>query len=389
MNPARDLRLTERRPRLCRLRPAEADFLRAHHPTTLALVPTATRHLYRVTPAGVAGVVVTPWRRVVISPKLPISNLLYLLAADAHITPDDHARPADGGAVLDLLAAMLADRLDDRLARGLHKGYRERDRHGPYLVGQLDVPATVRAGPGRLDQLHCRHDELTADLPCNQLPRAAAALLAGSPLVGAAARHRLAQALAGLGGISDVPLSQLLDHPAPPGYESLLALCRLLAHGQAPGERPGGAPCPAVLVSLERLFEQYVTGAVAAAFGEGEVAPQETTAVSQAPGQPGLSVRPDVTVRRGGEVIVVDAKWKRLPREALVTEDVYQALAYAALLGAGRAVLVYPGRRRAMGYAFARTPLRLEVRGLDVAGPLARCARARRRLGRDLRRALG
>ena len=71
MTPRRDLHLTERRPRLCRLPPGEVDFLRARHAAALDLAPTAARHVWRVTPAGVAGVLVTPWRRVVISPKLP------------------------------------------------------------------------------------------------------------------------------------------------------------------------------------------------------------------------------------------------------------------------------------------------------------------------------
>jgi hypothetical protein len=102
--------------------------------------------------------------------------------------------------------------------------------------------------------------------------------------------------------------------------------------------------------------------------------------------QPGLTIRPDLVVRRAGEVLVLDAKWKRLPAHALITDDVYQALSYGTLLGAGRAVLVYPGRRRRREYTFANAPLRLEARCLDVAGPLARCRKARERLMRHLRR---
>jgi 5-methylcytosine-specific restriction endonuclease McrBC regulatory subunit McrC len=86
-------------------------------------------------------------------------------------------------------------------------------------------------------------------------------------------------------------------------------------------------------------------------------------------------------------VLVVDAKWKRLPQGALITSDVYQVLAYCAALGVGRAALVYPGRRnRKWEYAFAHAPVRLEVHTLRVVGSRRACQAAARRLARALQR---
>src|SRR5262245_1947443 len=96
-DPRRPLLLTERTPRLCRLPPADVAYLLQQHRTRLELLPTGERHRYRVTPAGVAGVIVAPTRRLVISPKIPLRNLLYLLDPLAHLdTQPDRVAPADG-----------------------------------------------------------------------------------------------------------------------------------------------------------------------------------------------------------------------------------------------------------------------------------------------------
>ena len=92
--------------------------------------------------------------------------------------------------------------------------------------------------------------------------------------------------------------------------------------------------------------------------------------------------------RDGRPVAVLDAKWKRLRGTPLVTEDVYQVLAYAAALGVDRAVLVYPGRRnRVWEYALARAPVVVEVRTLRVLGSREACARSLQRFAVSLGRA--
>src|SRR5205807_345061 len=133
-------------------------------------------------------------------------------------------------------------------------------------------------------------------------------------------------------------------------YRPLLDLCRLLADCLAPTERAGAVACPTFLLNMERVFEQYVTAGVVRAFAGSDryrVAVQPLHHVSRpASGQPDLVMRPDVTLARDGRsIVVLDAKWKRLDRSPLLTDDVYQVLAYCTALDVQRATLVYPGRR--------------------------------------------
>jgi 5-methylcytosine-specific restriction enzyme subunit McrC len=357
------------------------------HRTHLDLAPTPTRHVWRVTPAGVAGVILTARRRIVISPKIPLRNLLFL--TDDEREPD-RVQPSDDAGVLGPLAERLARLMSERAAAGLHRDYREMTHQGPYLVGQLDLAAQLRRPAGRKDQLHSRHDAFTADLPCNQVPRTLAQALAGSPLLGPAARGRLAQALAGFAHVAETTLTpdvlgELRSPRLPESYRPLAGLCLLLADALAPGLGAGATPAPAMLVSLERWFEQYLTKTIEEAFfmDPQRVSAQRTRLV----GHPDVTVRPDVTLERGGAPrVVVDAKWKRLSAAGPESADLYQVLAYATLLGAPRAVLAYPGGRGGGEWTFDHTPVRVLARTLDVSGPAERCRRARERLGQELRR---
>jgi 5-methylcytosine-specific restriction enzyme subunit McrC len=387
--------LTERVTRQVRLAPVDVEFLLARHRGHLDLRPAGHRHRYLVTPLGHVGVLVAPSCRLVIRPKVPLQNLLILLEPTVSLpASDDSSSPEPAGELLDFLGVHLASLLTERAATGLHRDYRERDDEGPVLHGRLDLPAQLRETPGRKDRLHGRVEDLSVDVPCNQAAKATAERLLSSGLLSDGAGQALARALRGYEGVSAAPLGPELFARAQPdrrteAYRPLLDLCRLLADALAPGERCGDVAGPAFLLDLERVFERYLTRGVCAAFADtpGVVAVQPSHRFPGDEPAPEIVLRPDVTLNRDGRpVLIVDAKWKRLPREALVTSDVHQALAYGAALGARRALLVYPGRRDRRWTFTLTTTLQLEVRTLAVTGSRERCRRSLRRLGRTLRR---
>jgi 5-methylcytosine-specific restriction enzyme subunit McrC len=379
-----DLHLTERRARLCRLGGDEVRHLVEHHRGAVELAPTARRGVWRVAARGVVGVLNTPLRRVVISPKIPTANLLLLLDSTSTL---DGAGAAGGDAVLQLLAGRLASLMRERSRAGLHRDYRARSHEGPVLLGALDVAAQMRQPIERRDRLHGRVDEFTPDIECNQLPRAVAATAIRSGVLDTATRVLLQQAVAGFADVSDLEPDALLPSlarmPEPAGYGPLLDLCRVLL-----GVPGGGGERRSLLVSLERLFERFVCRCAEEAIaGRADLAvrAQATTVIGD---PPGLLLRPDLAILCGGiPTVIVDAKWKRLPEDGQIPEDVYQALAYACFLGTRRAVLVYPGRRRMVRrFVPEGHDVCVEVRTVAVSGSAARCRRERLRLQRELLR---
>jgi 5-methylcytosine-specific restriction enzyme subunit McrC len=322
-----------------------------------------------------------------------MANLFHLLDPTGDLAlADDRAAPASGAEILDFLAGRLVRLLNDRAAAGLHRGYAERCDSGPYLQGQLDLPAQLRDPNIRKDHFHCRYEEFTADIPCNQVPRATAELVLRSPLVGESVRTALRQSLSAFTEVRPIPLGSDSFQAALPdrlteAYRPLLELCRLLTESLGPGDTAGSATCPSFLLDLERVFERYVTGGIVTAFSGKAVCTVSIQplllASAPAAGQPDLRIRPDILIDHAGQPrMVIDAKWKGKAGGPLMTEDVYQVLAYGSVLGARRGVLVYPGRSdRLRVYPLQRTGFTLQVRTLRVIGSRAECAASLDRLG--------
>lgn len=395
---SRTLLLRERQPRDCRLSSADVRYLLERHSHHLHLAPTGRRRIYQLTPAGHVGVIAAPDTRLVLRPKIPLQSLFFLLDPTAAIMlPSDETMPVPGSEAINFLAGRLAQLLEERAAAGLHHGYAERAESGPFLQGRLDVAAQMRDPAGRRDQLHCSFEEFTADVPCNQLPKETAVHLLRSPLLSDGVRSALRRALAPFEAVGPTTLApeaftRAAADRLTESYRPLLQLCWLLVEGLGPGEEVGGVHCPTFLLDMERIFERHVTAAVVRGFADRRrysVAVQPQFRIVPADRtHAGVGVQPDVVVSRDGEPWqVVDAKWKRLDRNPLITEDFYQVLAYCTALGVHRATLVYPGKRdRRWTYRLERAGVRVDVRTLRVVGDRSECAAAVEQLRRRLRR---
>ena len=364
----RAVRLTERRSREARLPRAEVDFLLADPRKLVEVVPCFEKGLYRLTPRGVVGFFDGPSARYAIRPKLPWPNLLHLL----------NVSPACGvaGASEDLrsaLARALVHHLEVVARAGLVAGYREADTEAGYLRGRLRTSDQLRDAASRAfpDTFHISESVFDLDTPWNRVPKAVGSALL--PHLPPDAARELTHALAPFAGASDGPVTDAdfaaaEREPRAAGYADLLRLCRLLSAG------PG-----AFLIDLGRAFEDYLARSLA------DVLPSKWSLDVQPcfPLGP-FELQPDIVLRKGGEVrAVLDAKWKRLaggPEAA----DVHQVLAYAALTGARRVGLVYPGARCGRK-TFAAAGVTVSLFRVQVVGPLSECAASVRKLARGAR----
>ncbi len=385
----RTLHLVERRPQRCRLAPEDHAHLHRWHRTELEITYTARRHVYHLTPRGYVGVIEAPRCRLLIEPKIPLSNLFYLLH------PRASSGPGEGVSLtlLDRVALQLARLLEERVQAGLHRAYVDEATRGMYQRGRLDIAAQVRARARNSPQIHSQIETLSANIPCNQLPRSVADHLLTFPTLQDQARSALRQALRGFEEID--PCSLLVEHlpPSEQGpieYAPLLDWCQMIVAGLQPGwgQRESA---PGFLLDLERIFERYLTEGLARAFaGTGCILQPQVLKTTDAEGGcgPPLQFRPDILVEQGGQLrLVLDVKWKRLPPGATVQDDLYQILAYGSALGIPLAVLVYPGRRnRCRVYRLPGVPRRVEMWTVRVEGAEASCARALRQLAGHLRR---
>lgn len=280
-------------------------------------------------------------------PKVPVGNLFrmleyaYDLGAFRWLEGSVPAASLDD--LFERLIQLLADRVRDRVRRGLHRAYLPRRDRLSHVRGRLDLPALLRR-PGHL-LLDCHFQEQTADLEDNRilawtLHRMVHCVACRRPEVRAAA----AAALRALrGGVTLEPYSAeacvgRVYHRLNDDYRPLHALCRFLLDGSGPGLGTGDRGSLPFLVSMHRLFEEFVHRWLAAHLPPGlEVQSQRQLPVR------GVSFIPDLVVEdraAGRPFLVIDTKYKA--PSAPAAADVAQVVAYATGLGVRDAVLLYP-----------------------------------------------
>ncbi|MFZ3493975.1 McrC family protein [Streptomyces sp. 5.8] len=316
-----------------------------------------------------------------IMPKTPVSRLFFLLGFSldpARAWRDSKEGTVDTGAYDDVVPALahaVERQIDSALRQGILQGYREVEETASIVRGRLREAEQVRRHFGRTPPVEIRYDAYTTDTDENRILRAAVEQLLRLPGVPGQVRRRLAHHRVRLADALPLIRGQELPrwHPSRLNsrYQPALRLAEAVLRGASPEHRPSGTEALAVdgfLIDMNKLFEDFVTVALREALREhGLTAKLQDTHHLDAAGL--VRMRPDLVVRTGDgrtPVAVVDAKYKVEKADGLLNDDLYQALAYATVLGLPEAHLVY---------AAGRQPTRFhEVRG-TTAGPEGRAVR--------------
>ncbi|MET9145245.1 restriction endonuclease [Streptomyces sp. NPDC004042] len=322
------------------------------------------------------GAVRTPGGPVLrIMPKTPVSRLFFLLGFSldpARAWRDSREGTIDTCAYDDVVPALahaVERQIDGALRQGVLQGYREVDETALVVRGRLREAEQIRRHFGRTPPVEITYDAYTADTAENRILRAATERLLRLPGVPGTVRRRLAHQRVRLADAQPLIRGQELPRWQPSRlnsrYQPALRLAEAVLRGTSPEHRPTG-PDPLTvdgfLLDMNKLFEDFVTVALREAVRE-----RGLTARLQDPHHldiAGLArIRPDLVVRTGDgrtPLAVVDAKYKVEKADGLHNADLYQALAYATVLGLREAHLVYAAGRRSEHFH--------EVRG-TAAGP--------------------
>jgi 5-methylcytosine-specific restriction enzyme subunit McrC len=272
-------------------------------------------------------------------------------------TGEAAARARRAGSLLEVFITTFADRLLAEVRRGLPRQYLACEDDLRALRGRLDAVRQFTINAVRPDRLACRFDALEADGPLMQVMKACV-LLVQRHVRGAETRRKLAELRFLLTEVSDVPRGALpwqqvrIDRTSR-RWRALLDLARLLLAGDwqethAEARAPEGIT---LLFPMNELFERYIAVQLRRALaGEDlEVVAQGGLRYCLGPWREGescigdrYSTRPDILLRRGGEVLaVIDTKWKDRAK-GVAQSDVYQMMAYARLYRCDRLILLYP-----------------------------------------------
>jgi 5-methylcytosine-specific restriction enzyme subunit McrC len=362
------LELTEYEPTIgVELTVSERDDLARLVPSMRIASEAGTTGRYTLTPGSVIGAATVSGRPIVIAPKVPISNVLFLLAyqLDPAIWPDLPFSFEPSDSLTDVLARGFATATRHATMRGLLMGYRTTDEALNRVRGRIRVEDQARRRLGLLPPIEVRYDDYTDDILPNQLLKAATRTLERLPLRGEAVRRSLRSFALVLRDISDldfmpsavptVNYDRLTEH-----YRPAVELARLILAHTSYGPALGSIQSEAILFDMNDVFENFVALALREAL---QLTPTEfpqncrgrrlrldTANV--------VDLEPDLSWWQAGRCIFVgDVKYKAVNIRGFKHPDLYQLLAYVVAADLPGGLLVY-----AQGEGDAR---RHTVRWLD------------------------
>jgi 5-methylcytosine-specific restriction enzyme subunit McrC len=130
-----------------------------------------------------------------------------------------------------------------------------------------------------------------------------------------------------------------------------LELAKFIILNYSPDINHGQQKMIALLFDMNELWEEYVLKMLKKYSREHlsdgwEISGQESRLFYGAY----RTIRPDIVLRRGEEVYVLDTKWKRPTNKVASIEDLRQMYAYARFWKTNKVMLLYPGEPYDSGY---------------------------------------
>lgn len=317
---------------------------------------------------------------IVVQPKLPISQVLFMLAyaADPTTWRSDTAELGTYEDVTAGITGLFAQLAEQALRQGVLHGYHEVEDDSVPVRGRIDLARQLRQRPGLDIPLAVRYAEYDADILENQLLLAAGILLHGLPTRDAAASRRLRRIVTGLAAettftpfhptaVPAVRWTRLNSH-----YRAAVELARLILTQASPHLSIGAQPVSGLTMNLASVFERFVRAALATAlqipdqaFPDGQHCPALSLDVAGR-----IRLQPDLSWWHAGHCrFVGDVKYKRDSGSGR-NDDLYQLHAYATATGLSHATLVYaegpPAPRR---HTIPPLGIELSVEHLDLTQP--------------------
>lgn len=274
---------------------------------------TSQTGVWEVTPGTHIGVAQVDGLQVIIQPKIPINRLIFLMgyARSPRFWRDDVVTLDPEEDLPQALTRAFIRLATRALDQGLLKGYQEIETRLSVLRGRIREADQLRHHFGRTIPLEVRYDELTVDIPENQILLAAALRLLKLPTT----RHKQRATLQRLRlQLADVTPPSILPAWTPSRlnarYQPALEIAELILAGKSFEQRVGEVRVTGYLFSMAKIFEDFVAVTLAEALKPygGRASFQYPTHLDDGDL---VDVRPDfVWLRESRPVIVADAKYK-------------------------------------------------------------------------------
>ncbi|MBO1081723.1 5-methylcytosine-specific restriction endonuclease system specificity protein McrC [Roseomonas haemaphysalidis] len=258
------------------------------------------------------------------SSPIPIQNLYYLFLYAWDRFPEGQAievAATDSPDLVDLFAKVLSNGVRRLLRRGLDRHYLELEEETASPRGRFLLSETFKRSTLIRGRAVCAFDELSADIPHNQVLKATLRTLAAREGLDPKQAQALRTLHRQMAGVSDRPLTRALFQRVQLGrnnrhYDLLLRICSLILDSLLPGEGAGRTRFADILedeAKMSTVFEAFVRNFYRSEQTAFQVGADHLTwdANSEDPNHARFlpAMRTDVTLRSPERTIVLDAKF--------------------------------------------------------------------------------
>lgn len=253
--------------------------------------------------------------------------------------------------IFEIFIRMFLDEVYGIAKRGLKCGYEAVEENSSRFRGKLIFSQQMRRNLLHKERSYIRYDVFTVNCPENRILKAALKRLFRQTR----SHHsrtdikNLLQSFAEVESSSNfrADFQKCGKDRTVKDYAAALQWSRVFLTGESFTNYAGSEDAFALLFPMDRLFESYIAA---------QLKRHLDTEVYTVTAQEGsrwlfdepksFSMRPDLVIRKGGEVFILDTKWKVLnpdkPNGGISQADMYQMCAYQRKWDARHTTLIYP-----------------------------------------------
>jgi 5-methylcytosine-specific restriction enzyme subunit McrC len=329
------------------------------------------------------GVVQLPTLTVRVTPKFPVSRVLFLWSYSLNPKHwrDEQAPFKEARELVEAMAHAFVSALERALRRGVLHGYRLTEESAKTVRGRILLREQWANSLRLRSEVAVAYDEFTPDILENRLLKAAIERIRRIRIANEPIRLALGRYARLLGDVSDqnyaagripeVHFTHLNRH-----YERAIFFAHMILSAMSFDLGDGSVRARGFIINMNRVFEEFVRVALGEALHEpasrfgtwrelygGKVQRLYFHEAYRKELEPDLLWAPDGVLR-----FVGDAKYKRIVADNMPNADLYQMLAYIVAADLPNGLLIYPkGEAEETMLRVAKLRRTIETRTLDIS----------------------
>ena len=257
-------------------------------------------------------------------------------------SPDSSIQHIQKSSILDFLLLRFLDETEELLHKGLVKAYRVKNENLYSLKGKLIISDQIRKNIAHKERFFVQHAIYDQSHIMNRIIRQTLLCLAESS-TNSTVRQRASNCLQFFPELDPVLVNETLFakldyNRKTEDYREAMSLSELILFNNMPDISSGRKDSLAMLFDMNRLWEEFIFVTLRRYLPEDFfVTAQERKLFWET-----RSIKPDIVVRRGDELVILDTKWKQPENMYPSDSDLHQMYVYYRYFGAKKVALLYP-----------------------------------------------